>query len=117
MSINEIRENYYKRIGFSKESSETLFSETFQKKDLLLRANKLIKNPRNPKEHYQSFIRKKNRKSVKQSEIITYQPKTFENQNIVDIQSKLRLSKTIRQAEKVGSNSSLCSDTKKVRIF
>ena len=31
-----------------------------------------------------SFIRKKKRKSVKQSEIITYQPKSFENPNIVD---------------------------------
>ena len=37
--------------------------------------------------HYQSFIRKKNRKLVKKSEIVTYQPKTFENPNIVDIKS------------------------------
>ena len=82
-------------------------------------------DPRNAKEHYQSFIRKKNTKSVKQSEIITYQPKTFENPNIADIKSVItkhpktshKLFKTIRQAEKVGSNSSLCSDTKKVNIF
>ena len=60
------------------------------KKDLLLLPNKLIgkrPDPRNAKEHYQSFIRKKNRKSVKQSEIITYQPKTFENPSIVNIKS------------------------------
>ena len=41
------------------------------KKGLLLLANKLMKNisdPRNAKEHYQSFIIKKNRKSVNQSE-------------------------------------------------
>ena len=44
-----------------------------------------IHDPRNAKEHYQSFIRKKNTKSVRQSEIITYQSKTFENSNIVDI--------------------------------
>ena len=53
----------------------------------MLLANKLIKklpNPRNAKEHYQSFIRKKSRKSVKQSEIVTYQPKTFDT---VDIKS------------------------------
>ena len=82
-------------------------------------------DPRNAKEHYQSFIRKKNTKSVKQSEIITYQPKTFENPNIADIKSVItkhpktshKLFKTIRQAEKVGSNSSLYSDTKKVNIF
>ena len=58
------------------------------KKDLLSLANKLIENipdPCNAKEHYQSFIRNKNTKSVKQSKIITYQPKTFENANIVDI--------------------------------
>ena len=61
-----------------------------EKKNLLLLANKLIEtipDPRNAKEHYQSFMRKKNRKSVKQSEIITYQPKAFENPNTVDIKS------------------------------
>ena len=46
-----------------------------------------IPNPRNAKEHFQLFIRKKNTKSVKQSEMITYQSKTFENSNIVDIKS------------------------------
>ena len=81
-------------------------------------ANKLIKNipdPRNAKEHYESFLRKKNRKSVKQSEIVTYQQKTFENENIVDIKPDIiehpkashKLSKTIRKDEKVDSNSSL----------
>ena len=85
-------------------------------------------DPRNAKEHYQSFIRKKSIKSVKQSKIITQQPKTFENPNIDDIKSVIiahpktlhQLSKTIRQAEKaseVGSNSSLYSDTKKLNIF
>ena len=52
------------------------------KKDILLLTNKLIKNlpdPRNSKEHYQSIIQ-----PVKQSEIITYQRKTFD---IVDITS------------------------------
>ena len=74
-------------------------------------ANKLIEkipDPRNIREHYQLFIRKKNTKSVKQSEIITYQPKTFENPNIVDIKAVItkhpqnlhNLSKTIRQAGK-----------------
>ena len=84
----------------------------------MLLANKLIEkipDPRNAEEHYQSFLRKKNRKSVKQSEIITYQPKTFENQNIVDIKSVMtehpkashKLSKTKGKGQKVGSNSSL----------
>ena len=69
----------------------------------------------------------KNTKSVKQSEIITYldQPKTFENPSIVDIKQVItehpetphKLSKTIRYAEKVGSNSSLYSDTKKCEKF
>ena len=55
--------------------------------------NKLIEkipDPRNAKEHYQSFISKKDTKSVKQSKIITYQPKTFENPNIVDINQSLQ---------------------------
>ena len=65
---------------------------------------------------------------MKQSEIITYQPKTFENPNVVDIKSVIiehlktphKLSKIIRQTEKlsqIGSNSSLNGDTKKVIFF
>ena len=60
------------------------------KKKLLFLVNNLIEkvsNRHNDKEHYQSFIRMKSRKSVKQSEIITYQPKTFKNANIVGIKS------------------------------
>ena len=87
-----------------------------------------ISDPRNAKEHYQSFIRKKNTISVKQSKIITQQPKTFEKPNNVDIKSGViensetshKLSKTIIQVKKVsqvGSNSSLYSNTKKVKIF
>ena len=60
-----------------------LYKETFEKKDLLLHANKLIKkipDPRNAKENYQLYIRKKNRISGKQSEII-------EISNIVDTKS------------------------------
>ena len=63
-----------------------LYKETFEKKDLLLHANKLIKkipDPRNAKENYQLYIRKKNRKSGKQSEII-------ENSNIVDTKSIIK---------------------------
>ena len=51
-----------------------------KKINLLLLANKLIaelSDSRNAKEHYQSFTMKKNGKSVKQTEIITHQPKTF----------------------------------------
>ena len=66
-------ENYYKRIGFSKENS--LYSMKYLKeKYLLLLANKLLEkitNPRNAKEHYQSFIRNKNTNSI-----ITEYPKT-----------------------------------------
>ena len=94
----------------------------------MLLENKLIEkipDPRNAKEHCESFLRKKNKKSVKQSEVITYQPKTFENPNIVDIKSvttdrpkiSLKLSKTIKNGEKVDSNSSSYSDKKIVKIF
>ena len=57
--------------------------------------------------------------------MITYQPKAFRNLNTVDIksittehpQTSHKLSKTINQAEKVGSNSILYSNTKKKKIF
>ena len=72
MSVNNIRyfifDNYYKQIGFSKESSYYSMKH-FKRNDLLLFPNKLIEkvpDPRNAKEHYESFLKKKNRKSVKQ---------------------------------------------------
>ena len=89
MSINEISnfvfENYFKSIGFSKESSYYQIKH-LKRKDLLLLANKLIgKVPDgcNAKEHYQSFLRKQNRKSVKQSEIITYNQKLLKTQTVL----------------------------------
>ena len=127
MSVNETRdfifENYYERIGFSKENSYYSMKR-LKKKDLLLLPTKLaekIPDPRNAKDHCQSFIRKKNIKSVKQSKIITQQPKTFKKPNIVDIKSvniehkkaSHKLSKTVRQAEKVCSNSSFIVMQKK----
>ena len=56
------------------------------KRDFLLLVNKLLElilYSLNAKEHYQSFIRNKNRTS----KIITYQSKPFENLNIVNIKS------------------------------
>ena len=67
---------------------EVIHQRSAWQKDLLLLANKLIEkipDPRNAKELYQSFIRKKNTESVKQWEIIFYQPKNFENPNVGDI--------------------------------
>ena len=72
MPVNEIRdlifENYYKRIGFSKENSYYSMN-CLERKDLLLLASKFIYkeilDPRNAKEHHQSYLRKKNRKSIK----------------------------------------------------
>ena len=72
MPFNDIRdfifENYFKRIGFSKGNSYYSMKR-LKRKDLLLLANKLIEkvpDPRNAKEHYEPFLRKKNRKSVTQ---------------------------------------------------
>ena len=53
----------------------------------------------------ESFLRKQNRKSVKQSEIITYQPKTFDTDDIKSVitehpKTSHKLSKPIRKGEK-----------------
>ena len=70
MSVNDskdfIFENLSKRIGFSKESSYCSMKR-LKRKDLLLLTNKLIEkvtDPRNAKEHYESLLGKKGRKSV-----------------------------------------------------
>ena len=69
MTIIELRdfifENYYRRIGFTKENS--YYSIKHQK----------IKKKR--------FV--KNKTLVKRSKIITQQTKTLENRNIIDIKS------------------------------
>ena len=112
--------------------NELDFLETSKKKDLQLFETKLtgkIPDPCNAKKYSQSFMTKKITKSTKQK-IITQQPKIFESPNIVNIKSviieypktshKLSSHKNIRKTEKVsqvGSNRSLCSDTKKVNIF
>ena len=99
-----------------------------KRKDLLLLEKKLkekIPNLRHAKEHYESFMRRKTKKLVKQSKIITYQPKSFKSPNIVDIKSFIsehpktshKLSKTIRQAEKVGSNIFYIVIHKTMKIF
>ena len=66
ITVNEIRdfifENYYKRVGFSNKSSYYSMKR-LERKNLLLVINKLrekVPDPCNSKEHYQSFIRKKN---------------------------------------------------------
>ena len=92
ISVNDIRdfifENCFKRTGISKESSYDLMKR-LKRKYLLLLANRLIEKVLNTKgtnanKHYESFLRKKSRKSIKQSEIITNQPDTF---NTVAIKS------------------------------
>ena len=122
MSVHGMRdfifENYYKRIGFTRESSYYSMKR-LKRKDLLLLANKLIEevpDPRNAKEIYESFLRKTNKKSIKQLQIITYQPKTFDMVDIKlviteDPKTSHKLCKTIRQAEKISSNSTLYNDT------
>ena len=65
MSVNEIRdlnfENFYKRIGFSKENSYYLMKHTHKK--LILFVTKItekISDPFNAIERYRSLIRNKN---------------------------------------------------------
>ena len=74
-------------IGFSQENS--YHSMKHLKRDFLLLVNKLLElmlYSLNAKEHYQSFIRNKNRTS----KIITYQSKPFGNLNIVNIKSVIK---------------------------
>ena len=84
---NFIFENYYQQMGLAKNS---YYSRTIKEKNLQLFVTKLtekIPDPRNAKEHYQSFLRKKNTKLSKRSKIITQQPKSLRNPNIIDIKS------------------------------
>ena len=105
MTINYLRHFIFKkhfgRIGFSKESNIYNCLQLNQQKKIL--------DPRNAKEHYESFVRKKNTKSVKQSKIITQQLKDLENPNIAYVKSVIiehprtshELSKNRRQTQKV----------------
>ena len=71
-----IFEKYYKKIGFFKESSYYSMKR-LKRKDLSLLTTKLIEkiaDRNNAEEHYQTFLRNKNTKLVKQSKIVTQQP-------------------------------------------
>ena len=101
---------------------KTIINELdFLKKAVIIIAKKIIQkvpHPSNAKDNYESFLKKKNRNLVKQSKTITQQPKHFDNVNIKSVitehpNTSYKLSKTIRQAEKVSSSSSLYSDTQK----
>ena len=89
MFINEIRdfifENYYTLIRFSKENSCNSM-KCLKKKELLSLANKFVEkilDPRNAKELYPSFLRKKNRNNqetfMKQSQIILIKKKNWKH--------------------------------------
>ena len=123
MPVNKIRdfifENYYKQICFSKENSY------YSMKHLL--ANKLIKkkkknpDPWNAKEHYQSFIGKKHKISKNHywSTKNFWKPRYYwyKIRFYGTSKNSHKLSKAIRQGEKVGSNDSLYNETKKVKVF
>ena len=94
-----------------------LFNETIEKKRFTAafkQTTKEIPDLHNAKEHFQSFLRKKNKKPVKQSEIITYQPKTYENPSTVNKKSVIiehsetlhKLSKVLGKGKKVVFNNS-----------
>ena len=78
MSIDEIKdfisESCYKQTEISEKSVIMQWNTWLKKKKNYCR---LLTHLRNGKEYCQSFIIKKNRKSAKQLEIITYQPKAF----------------------------------------
>ena len=129
MAIKEVKaviyKNYFRPIGFVKESS--YYSMTHQKKsDLILLATKLIEKL-SDRTNTKQYLIMLNTKLLKRLKTINYQPKTLENPNIVDIKlfnidqpkTSGKFSKTIRQAENVSevssrksSNNPLNSETK-----
>ena len=130
MSVNEIRDfifkNYYKEFDFLK---KTVIIQWNAWKKWFISACEQIKrkiiDPRNVKEHYQSFIRKKHTKLANQLKNNYLSIKNFWKPkhcwykiNYYRIsKTSQKLSKTIKQAKKVGPNCPLYSDTKKVKIF
>ena len=73
-----------KKLNFLKKTI-VIQRNTWEKRFVVARKKINRKNPlpRNAKEQYQSYVRKKNRKS----EIITYQPKTLEDPSTFGIKS------------------------------
>ena len=65
-----IFEDYYQRMGFAKEN--TYYSMNHQKKDLQLDATKLTEEITDLCNiYYQSFLRNKNSKPVRESKVLT----------------------------------------------
>ena len=110
MSTKEIKdfifENYFTHFGFTKKTVIIQRNIKKKKKKILSLATKLFKkclsDASNAKEYYELFL--KNKKMVKPSKIITQQPQSIENANIIDMasvtiehpQTSYKLSKVIR---------------------
>ena len=105
MSVNDIRdfifENYYKRTEFSKESS-CYSVKHLKKKDILLLVNKLLEKVTDPQKQKISKTIRNNYLSTKNPNIVTYKSVITEHPK-----TSHKLSKTITQTEKIGSNSSI----------
>ena len=92
---------------------------------MLLLANKIkekIPDSCNAKEHYQSYIYKKEKPKISNTIRNNYLSTKNIEAKIINQKPKycwyqIKLTTTIRQAEKVSSNSSLYSDTKKIKHF
>ena len=84
-------------------------SEKIDLQFLVAKITEEIPDPSNSKEYYNSYLKRKNKKSEKRSKITTEQLKAIESQNIVDLKSvniehpktSHRFFKAVRQAEKV----------------
>ena len=91
MTSNETRdiifENYCKQIGFSKENSYYHTKKHLKKRAIVASKQKKYLILVMLKTIAKNFQKNKHRKSVKQSEIITYKPQTFKNTNTVDTKS------------------------------
>ena len=113
IAVNEFRDfffgnHYYKWIRFSKRNN--YHSLKYLEKNLQFFVTKLTGNlpdPSTNKEYYNSYLKRKNKKAVKQSKIITQQLKPIINLYTVDIKPVIiehaktshKLSKSIRQAD------------------
>ena len=91
MTVEELRdyEKYYSQIGFTKENSH--YSLKYQKKRftiILNQTNWKIPDPSKTKRILWILLKqKKNRKIIKQSQIISQQPQIIENPKTVDTKS------------------------------
>ena len=85
MTVNELLDFIFENYYWICKRKRSLFYKLLDLQLFVTKVTEKILDPSNANKYYNSYLKKKNTKSVKQSKITTHQLKAIERPKIVDI--------------------------------